>query len=197
MAGKIVPSAHAVVSGATSAGLVTVPDSTKFNPGAYAWLSGANQTRLDYNTKTAGWAAGETITGATSGATAVIQVLGGAPGAAAGTLTLTGGNGQTFQAGENLNGSVSGAASAKATGPQYVFQLVGGVYCKVTDCPDATHVGLRIIDDPNIDATQGQRVRGPSYGRSDVSAYNAGGFLDQEEQLIYSVNADNTLPTRA
>lgn len=115
MAGKIVPSAHAAVTGATSAGLVTVADSTKFNVGAFVWLSG----------------------------------------------------------------------------------VAGNVYCKVTDCPDATHVGLRVLDDPSIDATQGQRVRGPSYGRSDVSAYNAGGFLDQEEQLIYSVNADNTLPSRA
>jgi hypothetical protein len=27
---------------------------------------------------------------------------------------------------------------------------------------------------------------GPNYGRSDISAYNAGGFLDQEEQFVYN-----------
>lgn len=28
----------------------------------------------------------------------------------------------------------------------------------------------------------------PNYGRSDVSAYNAGGYLNQEAQLIYNPN---------
>lgn len=27
---------------------------------------------------------------------------------------------------------------------------------------------------------------GPNYGRSDISAYNGGGFLDQEEQFVYN-----------
>src|SRR5258707_800893 len=40
MAGKIVPTAHTTISAATSAGLVTVADSTKFFPKAFVWLSG-------------------------------------------------------------------------------------------------------------------------------------------------------------
>lgn len=30
--------------------------------------------------------------------------------------------------------------------------------------------------------------QGPNYGRSDVSAYNGGGFLDQEAQFVYNRN---------
>jgi hypothetical protein len=29
-------------------------------------------------------------------------------------------------------------------------------------------------------------AQAPNYGRSDVSAYNGGGFLDQEDQFIYN-----------
>jgi len=112
MAGIIVPTQHQTVTAASSAGYVTVTDSTKFYPKAFVWLS-----------NTAG----------------------------------------TSQ-----------------------------VYCQVTDCPDSTHVGLRILTDPGTDPSQGQRAKGPNYGRSDVSAFNAGGFLDMEEQLIYITNADNS-----
>lgn len=75
---------------------------------------------LDYNTKTAGWVVGETVSGVISGATGTIDaVVGGAPGGASGTLILTGGNNATFQAGEFLTGSTSGASIAKATAAQY------------------------------------------------------------------------------
>lgn len=43
----------------------------------------------------------------------------------------------------------------------------------------ATAVGVRKV------VVAGQ---GPNYGRSDVSAYNGGGFLDQEDQFIYNRN---------
>lgn len=46
-----------------------------------------------------------------------------------------------------------------------------------------TSVGLRKIP------ASGQ---GPNYGRSDISAYNAGGFLDQEEQFVYN-REDNSV----
>lgn len=42
-----------------------------------------------------------------------------------------------------------------------------------------TTVGVRKIPAPG---------KGPNYGRSDVSAYNGGGFLDQESQFIYNRN---------
>lgn len=44
---------------------------------------------------------------------------------------------------------------------------------------NGTSVGVRIVP------AKGQ---GPNYGRSDVSAYNGGGFLDQEPQFIYNRN---------
>ena len=40
-----------------------------------------------------------------------------------------------------------------------------------------TSVGVRKIQLPGA---------GPNYGRSDVSAYNGGGYLDQESQFIYN-----------
>ncbi len=40
-----------------------------------------------------------------------------------------------------------------------------------------TTIGLRKIPLPGA---------GPNYGRSDISAYNGGGFLDQEEQFVYN-----------
>lgn len=40
-----------------------------------------------------------------------------------------------------------------------------------------TSIGLRIIP---------VKGRGPNYGRSDISGYNGGGFLDQEEQFVYN-----------
>ena len=42
-----------------------------------------------------------------------------------------------------------------------------------------TSIGVRKIPAPG---------QGPNYGRSDVSAYNGGGFLDQESQFIYNRN---------
>jgi len=42
-----------------------------------------------------------------------------------------------------------------------------------------TSIGIRKIPAPGA---------GPNYGRSDISAYNAGGFLDQESQFIYNRN---------
>lgn len=73
----------------------------------------------------------------------------------------------------------------------------GNLYCKVTDVPDGTHVGLRILTDPGTDPSMGQRNPAPIYSRSDVSAFNsAGGFLDQESQLIYTTASDNSLPTQ-
>jgi len=42
-----------------------------------------------------------------------------------------------------------------------------------------TSIGVRKIPLPG---------QGPNYGRSDVSAYNGGGFLDQESQFIYNRN---------
>lgn len=81
--------------------------------------SASREVRLDYNTKTAGWSVGETVTGASSTATGTIgAVIGGAPGGATGTIILTGVTG-TFQPGENLNGSLAGSNVAKATAAQY------------------------------------------------------------------------------
>lgn len=212
-------SAHTSVSAATAAGALTVGSSTGFAVGARVWLNGAQQTRLDYNTKTAGWTNGETVTGATSGATATISVLGGAPGAAAGTLILTAVTG-TFQAGEALNGSTSGSHVALATAPQYVVTAGGNQFCQITSIPDGTHVNVRKLPDPgNVledkagggggggqsgsavpqdSGTTGNNIAFPNYGNSDVSGFNAfGGFLDQEPQDIYVTNADNSLRTQA
>lgn len=81
--------------------------------------SATREVRLNYNTKTAGWAVGETVTGQTSLASGTISsVIGGAPGSASGTIVLTSVSG-FFTAGETLDGSVSGVASAKATAAQY------------------------------------------------------------------------------
>ena len=44
---------------------------------------------------------------------------------------------------------------------------------------NGTSVGVRKIPAKGV---------GPNYGRSDVSAYNGGGFLDQEPQFIYNRN---------
>lgn len=52
-------------------------------------------------------------------------------------------------------------------------------FVEITSIPDGTHVGVRKV------VVAGQ---GPNYGRSDVSAYNGGGFLDQEDQFIYNRN---------
>lgn len=40
-----------------------------------------------------------------------------------------------------------------------------------------TTIGLRKIPLPGA---------GPNYGRSDISAYNGGGFLDQDSQFVYN-----------
>ncbi len=52
------------------------------------------------------------------------------------------------------------------------------VAVEITDIT-GTAIGVRKIPAPG---------QGPNYGRSDVSAYNAGGFLDQEDQFIYNRN---------
>ena len=52
------------------------------------------------------------------------------------------------------------------------------VQVEITEITDTT-VGVRLIPAPG---------KGPNYGRSDVSAYNGGGFLDQESQFIYNRN---------
>lgn len=44
---------------------------------------------------------------------------------------------------------------------------------------NGTSIGVRLVTAKGV---------GPNYGRSDVSAYNAGGFLDQEAQFIYNRN---------
>lgn len=44
---------------------------------------------------------------------------------------------------------------------------------------NGTSIGVRRV--PAI-------AQAPNYGRSDVSAYNGGGFLDQEDQFIYNRN---------
>lgn len=81
--------------------------------------SASREVRLAYNTKVAGWTVGETVTGASSTATGTISaVIGGAPGGASGTIVLTLVTG-TFLANENLNGSLAGAAAAKATAAQF------------------------------------------------------------------------------
>lgn len=49
---------------------------------------------------------------------------------------------------------------------------------EITDISGTT-VGVRKIPSPGA---------GPSYGRSDVASYNAGGFLDQESQFVYNRN---------
>lgn len=51
-------------------------------------------------------------------------------------------------------------------------------YVQITEI-SGTSVGVRKITSPGV---------GPNYGRSDVSAYSAGGFLDQEDQFIYNRN---------
>jgi uncharacterized phage protein gp47/JayE len=82
-------------------------------------ISSASRTqRLDYVAKVGiGWTAGETITGAVSGATAVIQVVGGAPGGANGSLILTAVLG-AFINGETITGGGSGS-TAQVSGTIY------------------------------------------------------------------------------
>lgn len=96
--------------------------------------SAEREVRLNYNSKVAGWSVGETVTGASSSASGTISaVIGGAPGAASGTIILTGVTG-TFQAAENLNGSISGLAAAVATAAQYtVSKLTLTLPAGVTD----------------------------------------------------------------
>lgn len=50
---------------------------------------------------------------------------------------------------------------------------------QITEIVSGTSVGVRLA--PAL-------AQAPNYGRSDVSAYNGGGFLDQEDQFIYNRN---------
>lgn len=52
------------------------------------------------------------------------------------------------------------------------------IHVEITSISGTT-IGVRLVP------AMGQA---PNYGRSDVSAYNAGGFLDQEDQFIYNRN---------
>lgn len=52
----------------------------------------------------------------------------------------------------------------------------------VQDLVDITEINGTTIGLRKVPAT-GQ---GPNYGRSDISAYNGGGFLDQEPQFVYN-----------
>lgn len=45
-----------------------------------------------------------------------------------------------------------------------------------------TTIGVRQLRASNVSAGS----VAPNYGRTDVSAYNGGGFLDQEDQFIYN-----------
>lgn len=79
----------------------------------------AREVRLNYSAKTAGWSVGETVTGQTSAATGVIgSIVGGGSGGVSGTVIFSSNTG-TFVNGELLNGSVSGAGVANASGSNY------------------------------------------------------------------------------
>lgn len=51
-----------------------------------------------------------------------------------------------------------------------------------------TTVGVRIIPQPALTSIGLPTYAPPNYGLSDVSAFNGGGFLDQEDQLVYNRN---------
>lgn len=179
MAGRNIAAVEATVTAATATGYLTVTSAVGLYVGAKGWLSAGSRIQLDYNTKTAGWNIGETVTGETSAATGVISaVVGGAPGGASGSIVLTGVVG-TFSAAEVLDGSVSGVASAIATAAQYTVPATQD-QVEITSIASTT-IGVRIIPVP----TNGSA---PNYGRSDVSAYTLGGKLDQEDQFIYNRN---------
>lgn len=110
----------------------------------------------------------------------------------------------TVTAATNLGiATVSSSTGFKPGAFVWLSNTAGTVswYCKVTSVPDATHVALRHLPDPGKVLEDrngmGANVSYPNYSNSDISSFNAGGFLDQEAQQIYVTNADNSLPTKA
>lgn len=58
----------------------------------------------------------------------------------------------------------------------------------VQDLVEITEISGTTVGVRKIPQTRLGTQTAPNYGRSDVSAYNAGGFLDQEPQFIYNRN---------
>jgi hypothetical protein len=189
MPGKDLPAVGAnFTTNGTNAGVVTVASTTAFRANALGWVSSKNFT-LNYSARNATAFAG-TVTGGTSGATAVVisdSLAGG--GGGAGTLTLSTVVG-TFQAAETIT---AGAASATASGAQTVgtatMQRV-----KITEITDSTHLKVRGLADTgltlNVNGVAGVRNLGdfaPKYTLTDISAHTTAlaGRIDQDQQFIY------------
>jgi hypothetical protein len=99
-------------------------------------------------------------------------------------------------AGRNIKGVHAVVTAATSSGFLTVSSAVGlyvGAFCwlsntagTVQDYVEITEITGTSVGVRKIPA----RGSGPTYGRSDVSSYNAGGFLDQEEQFIYNRNQE-------
>lgn len=191
MAGKDLPAVGAnFTANGTNAGVATIASTTNFRANAMAWVSSKN-FQLAYTARNATAFTG-TVTGGTSGATAVVisdSLAGG--GGGNGTLTLSTVVG-TFQAAETIT---AGAASATASGAQTVgttnMQRV-----KITEITDATHLKVKVLADTGLalnlvgGGLSGVRNLGdfaPKYTNSDISAHTTAlvGRIDQEPQFLY------------